>query len=168
MNFESLRGKYILFDTNVIINYGQYRKFYQPFIDTLFDQHIVPVVSSIIKIELYAFAKNNKERDDVEGLIMRLSKGDPKGWELPTRKELVDKAIELGQLYQVSGKKGKSIQLGDLLIGAEMMLYKEGGYLILATENHDDFPPSLFERIGIVTLDCRDSIHNVGFYKVRD
>lgn len=41
--------------------------------------------------------------------------------------------------------------------------------LFLLTENHKDFPVSIFDRIGFVTIDLGDStesFHNLGFYSL--
>lgn len=167
MNYGSLQGKYVLLDTNVIINFGRYRRFYQQLIDNLFEHETKLVISNVIRVELYAHVRNDRERKDIADLVMHLSNGDPGGSLLPFRKDLLDTAISLGQSYQKSAAQaGKPVQLADLLIGAEMVLYKNSDMLILATENHEDFPPGVFGRIGIATIDCENSIHNVGFYKL--
>jgi predicted nucleic acid-binding protein len=61
--------------------------------------------------------------------------------------------------------KFSDIEYGDCLIAAQMYKYAHSN-LYLATQNHDDFPRLIFDRVGVYTIDGRksDQIFNIGIY----
>lgn len=167
MNYEILRGRYVLLDTNVVINFGRYRRFYQNFIDVLREHDITPVISPIVRAELFAFVRSDEDAEKVNALINLLSDNRPDDIKMPFVNN-IDLAIKLGRKYQERETPLKHIQLPDLLIGAELARYQKGGNLYLATENHNDFPVPIYTRHGIETIDCEKSIHTIGFYSLQE
>lgn len=167
MNYETLRGRYVLLDTNVVINIGRYLKFYQNLIDSLFEHDVVLLINPIVKAELFAFVKTDSDAEKVTKLINILSNDKPDDSLMPFTNN-IDYAIKLGRKYQELEVPVKHIQLPDLLIGAELARYQKGGHLFLATEDHSGFPVPIYKRHGIETIDCGQSIHTVGFYNLSE
>lgn len=166
MNYELLQNQYLLLDTNIVINFGRYRKYYQSFVDSLLKHEITPLINDVVRVELLAFAKDADDTDKIIDLIEQLTRNKHQDITLPSSKDSFDYAIKLAQHYQRANVPVKHIQLPDLLIGADMCRFQKGGMLTLATENHDDFPHPIFERIGIEVVDCINSIHPIGFYRL--
>lgn len=163
MNYEPLRGKYLLLDTSVVISFGRYRVFYEPFIDTLFKYSVQPLIHDVVRAELLAYTTTASERETVENLISTLTRQKSADSLVKFETKHFDYAVQLGQEYKRSGVS-KKIGLPDLLIGSALLAYQKGGQLFLATENHDDFPSPVFKRNGIETIDCVNSIHTIGIY----
>jgi hypothetical protein len=89
----------------------------------------------------------------------------------PADNDLYELAIKIGNLYQAKIDRSPKISTVDKFLTARIVSYarkKRGPDLFFATENHVDFPQNIFDRIGIHTIDRKDQIYNVGFYKVKE
>jgi len=88
----------------------------------------------------------------------------------PADSDLYELAIKTGNLHQAKVNRSSKISTVDKFLAARMVSCarkKRGQDLFFATENHADFPQNIFDRIGIHTIDRKDQIYNVGFYKVK-
>lgn len=167
MNFEKIKGQYLLLDTNVVINFGRYHKFYAPLIEQVVAHEIHLVINQVVRAELLAYAKNEEGKQNTLELIKRILRGDDAAV-MPFTQELFNFAIQLAEKYRQAGITVGQIELPDLLIGGDMIRFNKGGKLFLATENHKDFPVPVFERLGVEVIDCNDAIgvHTIGFYRL--
>lgn len=170
MNFESIKGQYLLLDTNVVINFGRYHIFYAPFMEQVVAHGITAVINRVVHTELLAYARNEEEKQKTLELIHRILRGNESGATMPVAPDLFDLALQLAEKYRGAGIPVGQIELPDLLIGGDMIRFNKGGKLILATENHKDFPVPVFERIGVQVIDCNDAtgVHTIGFYKLNN
>mgnify|MGYP002032163840 CR=1 FL=1 len=169
MNFEKLQNQFLLLDTSFVISFGRYKKFYAPLIDEIFKSDVQVLINDVVRFELTAFARNENEKKDVQDLIEHLSQGKVEDSLLNFDRSNFDRAASLAQAYTKNGTPFKEGMMGDLLIGADLLKYKDSSVnVFLATENNKDFPTKVFERVGVEAIDCGNEINVVGFYHLGD
>ena len=161
---DAIKNKFLLLDTNVIINSSKNGEEYGGFYNKLRELEVKPVFDLSIRFEFLRATRDKKDRERNEKFLDLLFGNGIQ--ELPhDPKEMFDKAKDMAILY---GRHSKpSIEFGDCLIAAQMCKYWDN--LFLATENKDDFPRFLFERIHVHTIDVpkKDEIHNIGIYQFK-
>jgi len=170
MNYNNIENKFLLLDSNIIINYSKFTPFYDPVFEQLTEHEVKLTVDPFVKFEVLRFAENEQERQDFEEEIFdNLLSGD----DLPmpvADEELYTLATKIGNFYQATVSQSSDIEAIDVFLAARMLKFARSdreNSLFLATENHKDFPSELFTRIGIETIDrSDDQIHNIGFYEV--
>lgn len=168
MNYELLRRKYLLLDTNLLIYYSQYTPFFQEKVFSKFsEKEITPIVGELVKFEFLRGAANPEEVNvlkDYLKIVLRQNEKQIMKAQFPITSDIFSSAIEIANIYSWKLKNNK-ISLADCMIAAEMKKYNEHQeQLYLATTDHDDFPRLFFKRVGIETIDTREKIFNVGFY----
>ena len=159
MNYENLSKKYLLLDTNILVDYSKYIPFFEGFFDNLQKNAITTVISPITRIEFLRFAASPEEKQSFEEFISP-------HFLLPPVPEISSDAELIGNFYNWELKNNK-IELGDLFLAATMKKFneKQSENLYLATMNHKDFPRILFKRIGHETIDIETSeFKNIGIY----
>ncbi len=170
MNYEIIKNKHIFLDTNILINYSKFQKFYQYFFDKLKENNVTSVINKFVMFEILRFAKNLEEKKQIENFfkILNLPLGETT---LPIVDQNYDDAINISNIYQNKLPSSSKISPIDCFISAELLTYNihhQESKLFLATENHQDFPTLLFDRVGIETIDTNSdgnsSIHNIGIY----
>jgi hypothetical protein len=162
MNFEKLSGKYLLLDTNVLIGYTKYQKFFAPLFKELKDASVTFVLSKFVEIEFLRGAQSQEETEALKTFLSKLF-GTPEAMFTVTE-PILGEAILITNIYN-SKLKNHKIEMVDCILAAEMQHYNRAtDQLLLLTVNYKDFPPLLFERIGIRTVDADESIINLCFY----
>jgi predicted nucleic acid-binding protein len=162
MNYETLHGKFLLLDTNLLIYYSKY----EPYFENLFkkiETRASFVVVELVKFEFFRGATSNRETVILQNLLNTFS-SQPNSQDFPITSEVLANSREIANIYSWKLKNNK-ISLADCMIAGEMKKYNEHTErLYLATTDHDYFPRLLFKRIGIETIDTGDKIFNIGFY----
>lgn len=173
MDYKNISNKYLLVDSDVLINYTKFQKLYQPFFTEVREANITLLVDALSKFEILRYATTPSERNEMEDFFGE-SLGFLSEMEMPqSDKEIYEKATKIANFYQKKIPSSKGISLTDCFLAARMWQFNENrNQLYLATENHKDFPQLLFERLGIETIDTRgndnSSIHNIGIYEFRN
>lgn len=164
MNYEPLRNKFLLIDTNVLIDYSKYVNFFQPFIDDLKNHEISLVIDETVKFEFLRKASSPSNRKDLEIFLEELLESDV---ELSIDNNIIKDATFIANMYE--WKKELKIDPIDCFLAAFMKKYNSSSIiprLYLATQNHKHYPKFLFKRIGIESIDVsQDAIHNIGIYE---
>lgn len=164
MNYSILKDKYLLLDTNILINCSKFPPLFKGFLNKLIDNDITPVIDHTVRFEFLRKADSAYQRTVLEAFLNSLF---PNVMELPFNKETVTDAIDFANIY--AWKKEKAISLADCFLASAMKKFNEKAtnpLLYLATENHKDFPEYVFKRIGIETVErTRTDIHNIGVYE---
>lgn len=152
-----IKNKFIMLDTNVLIDSFENFDAFEGFFQLLLDQNCRPIYFPFIEFEFtrVAFEPSNKEKR-AKFLRYIASMSVP----MPVD-EMGKSALEFAQLYQA--KKLKSPQLVDCCIAAYLRQYPDN--LFLATANHKDFPTFLFDCIHLNPIDGGMKIIPVGIYK---
>lgn len=171
MNYDKIENKFLLLDSNVVINYSRFVPSYEGLFNELDQNNVNLVIDPFVRFEVLQYAKNKSEREDLENEIFEnLFNGDDLSTPTADR-ELYELAVKISNLYQAKVDRSSKISTVDTFLAARMVKYnreEEEQDLFFATENHHDFPQEIFERIGIETIDREDQIHNIGFYKVKE
>lgn len=169
MNYEALAGKYLLLDTNVVVNYANFNPFLLEVIDRIESHKITSVLDELVRFEFLRDAASPTElqvlREFLKGLF-RLDDSEIDIPFLPPTPELFTYATEIANLYSWKLKNSK-ISVVDCFLAARMRKANEKtpDRVYLVSSDHTDFPDLLFDRIGIETIDLGNSILNIGFYR---
>lgn len=161
---ELLKNKYLLLDTNLLINIAKKGAAFAPFLNDLEKLNVTSVIDRAIKFE---FLRGCQNKEDLQGkeeyLDLLFGK---KRFELPDGLKIFELATEISNFYTWKNNKFvKQISPIDCLIAAQMVNYNNGhkeNNLFLATSDNYDFP--LFDRLTIFTVDAGDKIVNIGIY----
>lgn len=169
MNYETLANKFLLLDTNVLVNTTKYPHQMADIFTRLLDNKITLVLDELVKFEFLRKAESAEELDRLKIFLKELfniSNIDKTDFNLVG--ESIVAATEIANIYSRRLKNSR-IELTDCFLAGQMQKYnKAGDKLFFATSNHKDFPPLLFERIGIETIDTVEDIINIGFYRFRN
>lgn len=159
---EELRNKFLLLDTNILINSSKFRDDFQPFYDEISRLKTQSVLDHTVKLEFFRGAKTKDQKNSFTSFIATLFGKDYH--ELKVDNQILETAVKLAMIYN---KKNVKVELGDYLIGAQMQRFSGSQTLYLATNDHHDFPRFIFDRVYIHTIDIKraDLIINVGIYK---
>jgi predicted nucleic acid-binding protein len=156
---------FVLLDTNVLIDTAKFPEDFDVLYKELSSLHIESVIEETIKLE---FLRGLKDPATGQKLIDALC--GEKAMTLIPNKEIFERALAISKIYLRSTNKVASVP--DTLIAAQLCKYareKKGQYeMFLATQNHRDFPPVLFERVDQVLITLADgSIRVIGFYRFK-
>jgi predicted nucleic acid-binding protein len=167
MNYEQFERKHLLLDTNVLINFTKHPLLMEGMLAALRAKGAILVLDEVVRFEFLREANSPKEIQTLKYFLQKLFELKPEDVDrtmFPIVPDIFTYATEIGNLY--SWKKYARISLADCFLAAQMRKYNEKKeQMYLMTSDHTDFPPLFFERIGIETLDAKDSIINVGFYR---
>lgn len=158
---DSIRNKNILLDTNVLIDSAKFPNEFAEFYKKLHDREVGAVLEHVIRLEFIKGARTKKDKDNYEKFIDLVFTND--------RIELKPDAKVFSIAENISLIVGRIdnavIELGDSLIAAQIANMKSER-LYLATQNHHDFPPCLFDRIHLEIINLPNGkIKTVGIYK---
>ncbi|NBV76959.1 PIN domain-containing protein [bacterium] len=154
----------ILIDTNVLIDSAESVKFISLY-EQMREASIGLVLSEVVKLEFVRGTNNHQKALDFLESIFKTSDG---GMTLPLDSEVYKRAYEIEKIYRYQGGNKKS-GFADLLFAAQVARYSIPKRLtnqsVLATENHKDFLPTLFDLLQIINIRVESgSIKTVGFY----
>jgi len=170
IDYKNLAGKYLLLDSNVLINYSKFQTLYEDFFSELRNNKVTLLIDSHVKFEILRFSKDRKERDSLEEWFIKFGINFEE-MEVANPKELSDYALNVANIYEKKYNASGNISLTDCFLAGIMAFYnRNSGQMYLATENHRDFPCSvLFNRLYVKTIDLHkndsSSIHNIGIYE---
>ncbi len=164
---KDLKNKYLILDTNIIINGVEHKDRLFPFFDELREHNIAPVISDVI---LYEFLCGSKEPDHLKKKINFIElllggKNHKNRISLPIDHKIFETARKIQNVYGSRGVSSKQIGIVDSIIAAQMQRFSKGEseIIFLATCDNNDFP-LIFDRIGIKTYDLGKEILNIGIY----
>jgi predicted nucleic acid-binding protein len=165
MNYELLRGKYLLLDTNVLINYQKYPVQMER-VHSKFDEfETIPVLDEMVRFEYIRGAESPEEIKVLKIFLMilfKLTTADVDQLQFPVNQETINTATDIANIYS-SRLKNLNAPAIDCFLASQMKKYHKN--LFLVTSDHKDFPSLLFDRIGIDTVDTGTDIINICFYK---
>lgn len=152
----------ILLDTNILVDSIKFGHVYATLYAELERAGLGAALDHVVQLEFARGLPPTK----AEEFLRKLFGSDR--LVLPVRENLFQLALRISHVYLKT--ENKNCNLPDLLIAAQMALYsKDDGQkydLLLATQNHKDFPPVFFDRIDEMILTLPDgSIKVVGFYR---
>jgi len=164
-NFTYLNGSFILFDTSVLIDGIKYQDEYQSFFDFIKEQDCTGLLDATVRCEFLAGARNDSEMLLLSDFLQSLFGSSDPGLRIST--ETFETARKL--MNCVYRAENKHLKIPDALIGSQIVQYSSVvGNLLLATQNHHDFPPVIFERKYTQNINLPDGkIKTVGIYDVR-
>lgn len=165
MNLQTLKNKYLLLDTNVLINsLKNPEKFSGFFTNIQKELEMQPVIDHSIKFEFLRGAVFQEQKETLSDFLSLLF--GKNYLELRVDSEIFNTATELANIFSRKNSNSKSqISFGDCLISAQMCRYnKDKDQLFLATIDNKDFPLCVFDRIDIHTIDLCNDIINIGIY----
>lgn len=154
---------FVLLDTNILIDTSKYPKEFSVLHSELQRLEISSVVESTIQFE---FLRGLKNQSVGEQLLDELCGGDR--IVLGPDKDIFDRALAISRIYYRSDNK--QVRVADVLIAAQICKFARNSSseyeLLLATQNHKDFPPVLFKRVEDMLITLTDgSIKTIGFYR---
>ena len=165
MKYELLRDKYLLLDTNILIDCSKYPIFFKDFLLNLTTHNIALVIDQTVRFEFLRNADSPKQKKVLDDFLKSLLSVDDIG--LLIDGTTVSDAIYLANIY--AWKNLNKIDLADCFLASAMKKFNESAVrprMFLATQNHKDYPDFIFKRIGIETIDVAgNSIINIGFYE---
>jgi len=155
--FSNLKGVPLLLDTNVFIDAFLRPTEFGKFMNQLRENRITLVTLDAVRMEFLKGAPNEQKYKEKKAFFEQMV-----DVYLPVRKDILDNADKLLQLYK---EDGKSLSITDLLLGATLMHYKTN--LFLLTKNTTDFPTNIFTLVTYVNLLYRKGIHTYGVYQYK-
>lgn len=154
--FQTFRDTYLLLDTSAFIdaflNPSEFGKFFNEL-----KSHDATLLSlDSVKIEFLKGAptaeKYNQKIDFFDQIIDAC---------LPMAGNIVANLYKMVQVYK---EEGKSLSVTDLSLGATLMQYRKGLYLL--TKNTTEFPTSIFNLVSHFNVSYRKGIHVYGIFNV--
>jgi predicted nucleic acid-binding protein len=162
--FERLQNKYAILDTNVLIYGATYSEKFAPFFNVLEQYHVKSITSDAI---IFEFLRGAQVREHLEVKIryLKLLLGEHIT-KLPINPEIFETARKISNIYSNKDiSTTKQISIVDCIIAAQLKKYNESReQLFLITTDNKDYPLSIFDRIGIYTIDADKEILNLGIY----
>jgi predicted nucleic acid-binding protein len=153
---ETIKNKFVLFDTNVIINAFKYLDVFKELFDFLGDAEASPIYFPLIEFEFLRDAYDVTHKGKRKEFLREFTFST---MPLPSSNEIED-SIKIANAY--TARKINNPSFIDCCIAAYLKKYAKNLFLI--TSNHKDFPIFLFDRIFIYTLDTEKDIFTIGFY----
>ncbi len=156
-------GAHILLDTNVLVDMSKHSGEFTVLHDFLRKNKLVRLIDQTIQFE---FLRNFRSKANAHKFLIGLF-GPLSDVTLPVSDEIYENALEIARICHLVDNK--DISFADALIGGQIMKYTRSkldkNSVILASQNHRDFPPILFERVDELLVTLKDgSIRVVGFY----
>ena len=165
MNYELLRGKHLLLDTNILINYTIHPREMEEVRLRLEEHEAIPILDELVRFEYIRGAASPQEIESLKKFLITLFGLTPETVDtpqFPVTQEIINFATDIANVYACKLKK-LNVPAIDCFLAAQMRKYRSR--LLLVTSDHKDFPPLLFDRIGIETIDTGADIINICFYK---
>lgn len=161
-DLKSILGKYILLDTNVLIDSAKFPEDFSIFYNFLQENNIISILDPTIRLEFIRGAQTRKDKELFEVFLNETVGSDR--IELKPSEKIFGIAENIALITaQVNNAK---MDLGDCLIAAQMASIKTD--LLIATQNHQDFPAALFDRLHVEIIPVSETgkIKTVGIYKM--
>lgn len=161
MKYELLKNKFLVIDTDVLINTSKYFKFYSPIFSKLAENEAESLLDEFVRFEFLRKADSRSEFEKLETFLKTLIGGNGSA-DLKISSSVINSSLEIANLY--SWKNIKNPSPTDCILGAHLKKYNSKNSLFLLTENHKDFPGFIFDRVGFETIEVDDGFHTLGFY----
>ncbi|MHB8914037.1 MAG: PIN domain-containing protein [Minisyncoccota bacterium] len=157
---------FVLLDTNILVDSSKHPKEFGVLYAELKKLDITLVTESTIRFEFL----RGLYRDLEAGKQLLTELCGPDHAVLFPDAGIFDRALTISRIYMNADNKSASVP--DTLIAAQMCKYardtQSAAEMFLATQNHRDFPPVLFECTDDILITLADgSIKVVGFYRFR-
>ena len=156
ISVELLKNKFLLLDTNILIEATKAPQTLRPFFEFVAESECGnPLIIDAVYFEFIRNARSRTEYDQTKEMLDGYDK-------ILTTEEDVEKAIQIS-LACVAKKPGseKQISYTDCLLGAQLAKY--GDKIILATINYNDFPLYCYDRIHVQVYDLESKIITISF-----
>ena len=159
-----LKQSFILLDTNILIDAIKNPSAYQPLFDLFEENDCKALLDPNVRIEFLRGARTQNELKLHKDFLITIF--GTESADLSVSVDIYEIARKLMWCAQLN--ENKHIKLPDALIGAQIYKYRTThGNLLLATRNHVDFPPFLFERKSTINLFLANgSVNSVCIYDV--
>src|SRR3989344_426354 len=153
----------ILPDTNVLVDAIEHGHSFAELISAFQAVNATPSFSEIVRLE---FLRGSEKHDKALQFIEIFFGNDPFTLRLDDR--VYELAYDIDKIYRRRGNK--KVGIGDLLIAAQIARFslpkREKNHLLLATQNHKDFSPVLFDLLDVVNIRIQNGvIKTVGLYQ---
>lgn len=160
-NIEALKKKigrkWVLLDTNIIIEGFQNPDEFIEFHKELVEAACAPVYIPMIEFEFLRGAFDPKIKAKRKEFLEEVAQ------KYPTRSDsgLTESAIEIANAYEA--RKGPKPELVDCHVAALLRMFP--GRLFLATLNHQDYPTFLFNPLYVFPVVTKKRLLTVGIYE---
>ncbi len=144
---ESIKGKYIILDNNVLSDSASDPEFYETLYKILENNHLF--IDPIVKLEFLRGAyleKTYKEKNN----FLKIEIFTPMIDHNDIYKKVYDSAFDIARIY--SHHKRPNVPLGDIFITARQQIQTHQEYFFL-TEDIEDFTTLLFDRVAILSFE---------------
>ncbi len=152
--FQTLKGSFILLDTNIFIDAFHNPSEFGQFFKQLKENQINIVTIDAVQIEFTKGSSDITKLEEKNKLISQIADAI-----LPVDKAVTDNVTKLLKLYKI---EAKDISIVDLFLGG--MLVKYAGKMFLMTKDIKDFPTNIFDLKTHLSVVKRRSIQNYGIY----
>ncbi len=152
--FKILNNCHLLLDTSVFIDSSINPVEFGNFFNQLRANDITLVTIDPVIVEFLKGSPSPEKFDAKQSAVSEIT-----GTNLPLTSDIFDSVKLLVILYK---EEGKSLSLTDLLLGASLMQYEKGLYLL--TKNVTDFPTNIFNLATHLNLLHRKAIQSYGVY----
>lgn len=154
---STLRGKFLLLDTNVFIDASIHWEVFQKFFNELKSVNITLVTIDLVKAEFLRGAEDTTSYATkellLEGVVNTI---------LSTEGKTLTNIFEIVKRYKADGK---TVEIPDLVLGANLLRY--GSNLFLLTRNTNDFPIKVYDVVGVINCIYKRGIFAYGVYKIK-
>ncbi len=159
----AIEGKYVLLDTNVLIDISKHPKDFIEFFEYLRAHKVNSVIDQTTKLEFFRGARSSRELETFKEFLKKILGN--KGLDIENvpehNRKLYSNATSISLIS--NHLDAKRLSLGDVLIAASLVQFP--GQIILATQNHTDFSLPIFKRIGEFIVRIKSGhLRLVGFY----
>lgn len=134
------------------------------FFDAVKNSNCTPVMEPVVEFEFYRGARNNKEKRLHQEFIAAVF-GDEVFRLARPQEETFEIAQKIASIAYISSNK--TLDLANCIISAQIAKHSTNktARLYLATQNHTDFPPAIFDRIHTKLIELPDGkIKTIGIY----
>ena len=162
-NLQIPKNSPVLLDTNVLVDSVENGPTFQDFFAALNAIEAKSVLSAVVELEF----RRGFSSSDKPTLFLDKWFGKDR-LVLPLDNSLYQYVYEIDRINHRQGNQ--KVKLGDLLISAQMAKYsipkREKYCLLLATQNHKDFSPAIFDLRDVINLRTPSGvIKTIGMYQ---
>ncbi len=159
-----LKNKFVLLDTNILIDSAKNPVEFESFYSLLSNHDVKSVFDYTITFEFLSYAVSSKQIMDYNLFLDHTFGAKKNQLQLPTSPKLFKVAQNISLI--ANRTDNNKIGLADCLIGAQLAQYSDGS-LFLATQNHSDFPPCIYDLMCKQIIRLKSGkIKVIGIYKL--
>jgi len=151
----SLTNKHLLLDTNIFRDAAVNHSVFIEFFNQLKSNNTTIVTTDFVKYELLKGSANPSKYNDKEQLIHTII-----DMTIPIQSTMITVAYNLIREY---GIDGAALSVTDLVLGAVLMQYKQG--IFLMTRDTTDFTQKVFDLKYIINAPFSKGIFTYGIYQ---